>query len=84
MRSPLEIERDLAEALDASEHFADRLSEIQQQLKAVSDPDKYGPGVRAPFLASIKFYRARRADALRRIKTLRAEAELVSPRRAAL
>ena len=84
MRSPLEIARDLAEARDAAEYFSDKLDEIQQQLKAVSDPDKYGPGVRAPFLASIKFYRARRADALRRIKTLRAEKELASPRRAAL
>jgi len=82
MRSPLEIERDLAEALDASEHFADRLSEIQEQLKGVSDPDKYGPGVRAPFIASIKFYKSRQSDALRRVKMLRAERDAV--RRAAL
>ena len=84
MRIPLEIARDLAEARDAAGYFTVKLDEVQQQLKAVSDPDKYGPGVRAPFLASIKFYRARRADALRRIKTLRAEQELVSPRRWAL
>ncbi len=84
MRSPLEIARDLAEARDAAGYFDEKLAEVQEQLKGVSDPDKYGPGVRAPFLASIKFYKARRADANRRIKTLRAERELVSPRRAAL
>ena len=84
MRSPLEIARDLAEARDAAGYFEDKLSELQSQLKGVSGPEKFGPGVRAPFLASIKFYQARRADALRRVKALQAERRQASQGRAAL
>lgn len=73
MPGPLDVELAIAEARDAADHFERKIAEARESLKGVSDPERFGPGVRAPFIQTIRFYEGRLNDARTRIRRLSAQ-----------
>ena len=78
MRSPLAIKAELAEAEAAVASSEEALDEVEKGLARVSDPNLFGPGVRATFEAAKRFHAYNLVIARRRVRRLRDELEAVT------